>query len=425
MCPLVNDEEAAVIALSGQQNNKKVVLFNGLPVDVSDASEEAFALNTLAVSLYNTPRWNGHIRLPEHFAHNGRTLDDGTGRRYAFYSVMSHSVLVALCAIKLAETHSGETDIHRIIRLSLIHEAPEEIIGDLPGPFKRLVKEHVKRFEDKIQTVAFKSAEAQLRAAFNDSEISFPEASQAERALIKSADIMAQDIEAHFGMQRHILGVNISKTFFYAPWMKEALRKAINLSVQDFVSAFLLPERLLEKAGFEREVTHTPEPCGVSYSGSFSKRAEEARALGGNTLDNHAAYLLWGTSLRTNPTLPKPPKVLLAKLSKLRANELSFLNVQSLMAEYNQPSSRFHVFETIRHLAGHGVISALYTYRASPDDVGEALTPENMDIPANNTVLDTVAHILKDDTQFVDPVSGEDIPLEVFVSSTSLSFLVL
>lgn len=254
----VKETEDAVIALSGQKKNKRVVLFNGLDVDVSDAPEEAFTLHTLAVSLYNTPRWNGHIRLPKSFAQNGRTLDDGTGRHYAFYSVMSHSVLVALCALKISAQRADAITLGRIVRLSLIHEAPEEIIGDLPGPFKRLVKAHVKPFEDAIQNVAYRSAETQLRATLGDDTLSFPEADQNERALIKRADIMAQDIEAHFGMQRHILGVNISKTFLYAAWMKSALREAVNFSVQDFVTTFFKPETLLQAA--DRRLTLPPSP---------------------------------------------------------------------------------------------------------------------------------------------------------------------
>lgn len=423
MTLVIPENEESVISLSGQKENRKVMLFNGLPVDVSQASPEAFNLKTLAVSLYNTPRWNGHLRIPAHFSARNRCLDDGLGQQYAFYPVMSHCVLVAICAV--VEPHDGSLAfspddvegqilLDRYIRLALIHEAPEEVIGDLPGPFKRLVKPHVKPFEDAIQDVAFKAIEGQLRNALRNSDLRFERDTNHERAHIKRADIMAQDIEAHFGMKNHIVGVNISKGFVLHPWMEKALRFALNVQVARFVDFIKSPLNIISTL----RTLNSEQPQEIkgddSASGALAELAKLRKQLQGNPL-SHALFLRYSVLMRKNEEIadatPAERETLIdGNGAVLQGQELT---INDLMRRLNDgsngtPYGVMETLETATRLVAHGHLSVKYLYCGDEDDY-TALDEEMLELPEGRCVQDTIKAILDGDEPLIDPVSGENM----------------
>ncbi len=225
-----------VIKASGMQKNTRVILFDGLDVDVFHPCPEAFSSHRMAVSLYNIQRWNGHLRIPAALnLREGRSLDDGAGTPYVFYSDLSHSMLVAYCLQRT--TPQNDTSRRRLVRQSLLHEASEILIGDMVGPFKRQIKEHVRPFERNIDAKAFDSLNISvgMERPLTPLEIGLPDYDEA--ALIKRADIMAQDIEATIGQCRHLPGVNVSVGFRMESWMLPALVYCLNATPEDFIRA--------------------------------------------------------------------------------------------------------------------------------------------------------------------------------------------
>lgn len=231
-------DAGVAIEQAGMNTNTRVILFDGLDVDVFAPRRDAFEPKRFATALYNIQRWNGHLRIPGVFSLGvARTLDDGDGLNYAFYSDLAHSILVALC---LQRTMEDGVARRRMVRQALMHEASEVIIGDMVGPFKRQIKERVKPFERRIDATAF----GVIRELINEGTDLPPlhpadlhVAEGEEGYLLKQADIMAQDIEAWVGQRAHIRGVNISQDFSEKRWMIPALIYAINSSPDDYIQA--------------------------------------------------------------------------------------------------------------------------------------------------------------------------------------------
>ncbi len=233
-----NADASIAIEQSGMKENSHVILFDGTDVNVFSPRTEAFEPKRFAVSLFNIQRWNGHLRVPGTFSLSpARSLDDGAGQNYAFYSDLAHSILVALC---VQRSMDDDVTRRRRVRQALMHEASEVIIGDMVGPFKRQIKDRVKPFERRIDAKAFGT----IRDTINDGtdfpplhpvDLMIPEGEDAY--YLKQADIMAQDIEAWAGQKAHIPGVNVSRHFRENRWMIPALAYAINVTPDGYVNA--------------------------------------------------------------------------------------------------------------------------------------------------------------------------------------------
>lgn len=209
----------------------RLVMFSGYCVDISKdnvqiAETADKTLRAVAIASSRIPRWNGHLRLPLALFEEldkataipaNRIFDNGLEMEpyedlelYVSYAVMHHSLLVDRIICQWAEQDILHGHDIRQLRLqALLHEIGENIISDIPGPFKAIpeVRGAVKPIERHVE-----------ECLAHTIGVDFP-----WDPIIKSADILAQDIEGYFGYKEHHRDVNVSSDFSYENWMKSAL----------------------------------------------------------------------------------------------------------------------------------------------------------------------------------------------------------
>jgi 5'-deoxynucleotidase YfbR-like HD superfamily hydrolase len=102
-------------------------MLSGRRLDLLDPSPLDIEIEDIAHGLARVARWNGQTKGPHAF------------------SVAQHSLLVESIALKL------EPDLDRTARLaSLLHDAPEYVIGDMISPFKAALGLDYKAFEIRL-----------------------------------------------------------------------------------------------------------------------------------------------------------------------------------------------------------------------------------------------------------------------------------
>lgn len=236
-----------------------IVLFNGTTINIAgedfhviphgndekegySEAELLEALKVLTVSMSRIGRWNGHLRIParliskqgyqvsacQTFTNGIRIGKVPANRRFMFYSVMHHVLLVKDIVLRLLNEKGIESltngySRELLVLQALLHEIGETIISDIPGPLKKLIRGFIKPIENNIEAVMSQ-----------DLGIIFPWA-----PLIKRADMLAQDIEGFYGYDQHVPGVNISKDFEEESWMLPALAKAVMISPDEFFQGLL------------------------------------------------------------------------------------------------------------------------------------------------------------------------------------------
>jgi 5'-deoxynucleotidase YfbR-like HD superfamily hydrolase len=136
-------------------------MLSGRRLDLLDPSPLDIEIEDIAQGLARVARWNG------------QTIGD-----HAF-SVAQHSLLVEEIFGKIA---SGPTTEQRLI--TLLHDAPEYVIGDMISPFKAVVGGD------------YKSVESRLQRAIHLRFSLVPEIGQELRVSIKRADAIAAYFEA-------------------------------------------------------------------------------------------------------------------------------------------------------------------------------------------------------------------------------------
>lgn len=114
------DELMAEFYMGEPESNTTISLYDNTYFDIMDATTWAYNIDTIAQSLSNICRFNGHIAN--------------------FYSVAEHAVRVA----KVLKSW-GANELVQFIGLH--HDDMESIIGDIPSPHKRLLLIHT---EDSI-----------------------------------------------------------------------------------------------------------------------------------------------------------------------------------------------------------------------------------------------------------------------------------
>jgi 5'-deoxynucleotidase YfbR-like HD superfamily hydrolase len=136
-------------------------MLSGRRLDLLDPSPLDVEIEDVAHGLARVARWNGQTRGP------------------AIFSVAQHSILVAAIADLI------EPRLPRRARLmTLLHDAPEYVVGDMISPFKAVVGHE------------YRAVEARLLAAI---QIRFglpAEQPEETKALIKRADRIAAFLEA-------------------------------------------------------------------------------------------------------------------------------------------------------------------------------------------------------------------------------------
>lgn len=123
----------------------------GIRVSVQNPKPNQFDVEDIAYALSNTCRFNGHCS--------------------GFLSVAEHSVLVS-------------RRVPDNLRLAaLLHDATEAYLGDIPSPIKQFLPDY-----KALEQVFEKAIDERFELALSD----------ADRALVKEADIDALFTEAHF-----------------------------------------------------------------------------------------------------------------------------------------------------------------------------------------------------------------------------------
>lgn len=181
-------------------------MLSGRRLDLLNPKGEDIEIEDIAHGLARVARWNGQTSGPHAF------------------SVAEHSLLVTEILKKLVPTVSAAWQIG-----SLLHDAPEYVIGDLISPFKAAIGTDYKMFELKI-----------LNAIHERFNIVDEMTDEAQR-WIKRADEIAAYYEAI-----HLAGFSLdeAETYFLAPRPEEGdfenwLTSISALSVRDAEARFL------------------------------------------------------------------------------------------------------------------------------------------------------------------------------------------
>ncbi len=181
-------------------------MLSGRRLDLLNPKEQDIEIEDIAHGLARVARWNGQTSGPHAF------------------SVAEHSLLVTEILKKLVPNVSVAWQIG-----SLLHDAPEYVIGDLISPFKAAIGTDYKKFELKI-----------LNAIHERFNIVDEMTDEAQR-WIKRADEIAAYYEAI-----HLAGFSLdeAETYFLAPRPDEGdfenwLTSISALSVRDAEARFL------------------------------------------------------------------------------------------------------------------------------------------------------------------------------------------
>jgi len=136
-------------------------MLSGRRLDLLDPSPLDVEIEDIAHGLARVARWNGQ-----------------TEGDHAF-SVAQHSLLVEQITRRLKPTADAKT-----LLMTLLHDAPEYVIGDMISPFKRVLGGDYKGVESRLQTAIH------LRYGLP------ADTPEATKKLIKHADMVAAFFEA-------------------------------------------------------------------------------------------------------------------------------------------------------------------------------------------------------------------------------------
>ncbi len=136
-------------------------MLSGRRLDLLDPSPLDIEIEDIAHGLARVARWNGQTRGPH------------------IYSVAQHSLLVEAISAHLAPDAPPRWRL-----TTLLHDAPEYVIGDMISPFKAVLGD------------GYRSVEARLLAAIHLRFGLKPQTPQAIHKLTKRADSMAAFLEA-------------------------------------------------------------------------------------------------------------------------------------------------------------------------------------------------------------------------------------
>lgn len=99
-------------------------------------------------------------------------------------SVAAHSYMVALTALWLADHVGDEVDVEKVLRIALVHDLSEAVLGDIPRPVKALLgATAVEGAEDRASEIVFSDLDG-----WRSDHDEYGEATSPEARLVKAAD---------------------------------------------------------------------------------------------------------------------------------------------------------------------------------------------------------------------------------------------
>lgn len=174
------------------------ITYNGEIFDYQNPTTEMFSWETIAHVSFKIPRWNGHLR-------------DGFD-----WMLGHHSILVRELLLKAYPEHADQSFE------ALMHDAGvETFFGDMPGPLKRLLGESYKTLERRAEQVFASKA-----------GLAYP-----WHPIIKTCDLLAQDIEACHGIAPVPERTRIlSDGFILEPWHEDLVGTIYSMDKRDFLT---------------------------------------------------------------------------------------------------------------------------------------------------------------------------------------------
>lgn len=161
-------------------------------IDVADPKPEQIDINDIAWGLSRIPRFAGHTitAVPYNVAqHSLLVADISSDLYFDLYGKTYHQVQKAVTRLQSESSEwSDMQDYHykQFMLKSLLHDAAEVYIGDIPSPVKKhpQINQAIKEIETELMACVFK-------------KFSLTEMTEAEKEVIHFADLVARAIEAH------------------------------------------------------------------------------------------------------------------------------------------------------------------------------------------------------------------------------------
>lgn len=108
-------------------------------------------------------------------------------------SIAAHSYQVCIAALWIADQIEEEVDVEKVLRIALLHDLPEALLGDLPRPVKeRIGSEICAQAEQDAATDLFGTLPKWI-ASFQ----SYQRAESLEARIVKAADKLQMALKAH------------------------------------------------------------------------------------------------------------------------------------------------------------------------------------------------------------------------------------
>lgn len=144
----------------------------GRLIDIANPDPKTINIEDIAWSLSRISRFCGHTvtAIP--------------------YNVSQHSLFVATEVESMFPANESKSKINRVALLGLLHDAAEAYTGDLPSPIKHLPE---------LRPIIVGIEHNLMKAVFESLKLQPP--TEQEEYIVKTADRIAQKIEAHAFMQ--------------------------------------------------------------------------------------------------------------------------------------------------------------------------------------------------------------------------------
>lgn len=197
-------------------NKAMTILRNGKVFDFDAPDIRVMTPELFAYGLNDINRWNGHASIGMRWNHINpvdRLRTEDVNKTTRAMTDLHHSFLVYLLVKKL---WPNDKDLHL---QALLHDAGEVIYGDIIGPIKKRLKTIIKPIEHQI--------EALIGQRYN---VSFP-----WDARIKTADLIAQDIEGYLCFPISIVGVNVGSDNIPSQEEEEIFWASYDFTPENFI----------------------------------------------------------------------------------------------------------------------------------------------------------------------------------------------